>query len=107
LLKIEYEDSKQRDIVRDIIGKSLSVFQNYRGVDFRSFGNWEPEMAGAQVGFALLWLMPFTYPLMAGRRDTDVDRWCPRWPYVVGFGVICVGLQVFLQYARYVAVLKC
>ena len=30
----------------------------------------------------------------------------PRWPYVVGFGLICVGLQVFLQYARYVAVLK-
>ena len=30
----------------------------------------------------------------------------PRWPYVVGFGLICVGLQVSLQYARYVAVLK-
>ena len=30
----------------------------------------------------------------------------PRWPFVVGFGSICVLLQVLLQYARYVAVLK-
>ena len=30
----------------------------------------------------------------------------PRWPYVVGFGLTCVALQVFLQYTRYVAVLK-
>jgi NRAMP (natural resistance-associated macrophage protein)-like metal ion transporter len=115
------------------------------------------SQAGAQVGFALLWLMPFTYPLMAVTQEISarlgrttgrglagnirrhypswVAQSCiglllianvinlgadlgsmgdvtqmliggPRWPYVVGFGLICVGLQVFLQYARYVAVLK-
>ncbi|UFN47783.1 divalent metal cation transporter [Roseomonas sp. OT10] len=30
----------------------------------------------------------------------------PRWPYILGFTLLCIGLQVFLQYARYVAVLK-
>ena len=30
----------------------------------------------------------------------------PRWLIVVAFGVTCIGLQVLLQYARYVAVLK-
>ena len=111
------------------------------------------SQAGAQVGFALLWLMPFTYPLMAVTQEISarlgrttgrglagnirrhypswVAQSCiglllianvinlgadlgsmgdvthmliggPRWPYVVGFGLICVGLQVFLQYARYV-----
>ncbi len=30
----------------------------------------------------------------------------PRWLIVVAFGVTCVGLQVLLQYARYVAVRK-
>ena len=115
------------------------------------------SQAGAQVGFALLWLMPFTYPLMAVTQEISarlgrttgrglagnirrhypswVAQSCiglllianvinlgadlgsmgdvthmlvggPRWPYVVGFGLICVALQVFLQYTRYVAVLK-
>jgi len=30
----------------------------------------------------------------------------PRLAYVVGFGVLCAALQVFMQYARYVAILK-
>ena len=30
----------------------------------------------------------------------------PRWLLVVAFGLICIGLQVLLQYTRYVAVLK-
>jgi NRAMP (natural resistance-associated macrophage protein)-like metal ion transporter len=115
------------------------------------------SQAGAQVGFALLWLMPFTYPLMAVTQEISarlgrttgrglagnirrhypswVAQSCiglllianvinlgadlgsmgdvtqmliggPRWPYVISFGLICVALQVFLQYARYVAVLK-
>ena len=115
------------------------------------------SQAGAQVGFALLWLMPFTYPLMAVTQEISarlgrttgrglagnirrhypswVAQSCiglllianvinlgadlgsmgdvthmlvggPRWPYVVGFGLICVALQVFLQYTRYVKVLK-
>ena len=115
------------------------------------------SQAGAQVGFALLWLMPFTYPLMAVTQEISarlgrttgrglagnirrhypswVAQSCiglllianvinlgadlgsmgdvthmlvggPRWPYVVGFGLTCVALQVFLQYSRYVKVLK-
>ena len=111
------------------------------------------SQAGAQVGFALLWLMPFTYPLMAVTQEISarlgrttgrglagnirrhypswVAQSCiglllianvinlgadlgsmgdvthmlvggPRWPYVVGFGLVCVALQVFLQYTRYV-----
>jgi NRAMP (natural resistance-associated macrophage protein)-like metal ion transporter len=30
----------------------------------------------------------------------------PRLPYVVAFGVLCALLQIFMQYSRYVAVLK-
>jgi NRAMP (natural resistance-associated macrophage protein)-like metal ion transporter len=30
----------------------------------------------------------------------------PRWLYVAGFGGLCVYMQVFLVYARYVAILK-
>jgi NRAMP (natural resistance-associated macrophage protein)-like metal ion transporter len=30
----------------------------------------------------------------------------PRLPYVVAFGVLCGLLQIFMQYSRYVAVLK-
>jgi NRAMP (natural resistance-associated macrophage protein)-like metal ion transporter len=30
----------------------------------------------------------------------------PRWIYVLMFAAICIGLQLFLQYTRYVAVLK-
>jgi Mn2+/Fe2+ NRAMP family transporter len=30
----------------------------------------------------------------------------PRWGFVLGYAAVCIGLQVFLQYARYVAVLK-
>jgi NRAMP (natural resistance-associated macrophage protein)-like metal ion transporter len=30
----------------------------------------------------------------------------PRLAYVVGFGVLCVGLEVFMQYRRYVSLLK-
>jgi uncharacterized membrane-anchored protein len=63
--------------------------------------------------------MPFTYPLMAvtqeisarlsrttGDEVTQMLIGGPRWPYVVGFGLTCVALQIVLQYARYVAVLK-
>ena len=29
-----------------------------------------------------------------------------RWPYVVAFGLICIAMQVLLEYTRYVKVLK-
>ena len=115
------------------------------------------SQAGAQVGFGLLWLMPFTYPLMAVTQEISarlgrttgrglagnirhhyppwVAQGCigllllanvinlgadlgsmgavsqmvaggPRWPYVVAFGLICVVMQVLLEYTRYVKVLK-
>src|SRR5579859_7116996 len=115
------------------------------------------SQAGAQVGFALLWLMPFTYPLMAVTQEISarlgrttgkglagnirqhypswVAQSCiglllvanvinlgadlgsmgdvthmlvggPRWLFVVCFGLLCVLMQVWLQYTRYVAVLK-
>jgi NRAMP (natural resistance-associated macrophage protein)-like metal ion transporter len=115
------------------------------------------SQAGAQVGFALLWLMPFTYPLMAVTQEISArlgrttgrglagnirSRYPPwvaqtcfglllianvinlgadlgsmgavsqmltgglRWPSVVAFGLICIGMQVLLEYTRYVKVLK-
>jgi Natural resistance-associated macrophage protein len=116
------------------------------------------SQAGAQVGFALLWLMPpFTYPLMAVTQEISarlgrttgrglagnirhhyppwVAQGCIgllllanvinlgadlgsigavsqmlagglRWPYVVAFGLICIGMQVVLEYTRYAKVLK-
>jgi NRAMP (natural resistance-associated macrophage protein)-like metal ion transporter len=115
------------------------------------------SQAGAQTGFALLWLMPLTYPLMsvtqeisarlgrttghglAGNIRRHYPAWVaqtcialllianvinlgadlgsmgdvthmlvggPRWPFVIGFGVICVSMQVLLQYTRYVSILK-
>ena len=115
------------------------------------------SQAGAQVGFALLWLMPFTYPLMAATQEIsarlgrttgrglagNIRRYYPpwvarccialllianvinlgadlgsmgdviqmmiggsRWPYVVGFGIVCVAMQLLLEYTRYVKVLK-
>ena len=30
----------------------------------------------------------------------------PRWPYVIAFGLICIAMQVLLEYTRYVKVLK-
>ena len=113
------------------------------------------SQAGAQVGFALLWLMPFTYPLMAVTQEISarlgrttgrglagnirrqyppwVAQGCigllllanvinlgadlgsmgavaqmlaggPRWPYVIAFGLICIAMQVLLEYTRYVKV---
>ncbi|HTZ80712.1 MAG TPA: divalent metal cation transporter [Stellaceae bacterium] len=35
-----------------------------------------------------------------------VVGWGPRFPYVAGFGVLCVMLEVFMQYRSYVSVLK-
>jgi NRAMP (natural resistance-associated macrophage protein)-like metal ion transporter len=115
------------------------------------------SQAGAQAGFGLLWLMPFTYPLMAVTQEIsarlgrttghglagNIRRHYPpwaaltcitlllvanvinlgadlgsmgdvahmliggaRWPYLVGFGLISVVLQVLVQYTRYVAILK-
>src|SRR4051794_20241910 len=115
------------------------------------------SQAGAQAGFALLWLMPFTYPLMAATQEIsarlgrttgrglagNIRRHHPpwvaqgcigllllanvinlgadlgsmgavsqmlagglRWPYVVAFGLICIAMQVLLEYTRYVKVLK-
>jgi Natural resistance-associated macrophage protein len=37
------------------------------------------SQAGAQVGFALLWLMPFTYPLMAVTQEISA-RLAGAWP---------------------------
>src|SRR5690242_5133148 len=115
------------------------------------------SQAGAQVGFALLWLMPFTYPLMAVTQEISarlgrttgrglagnircqyppwVAQGCigllllanvinlgadlgsmgamsqmlaggPRWLYVIAFGLICIAMQVLLEYTRYIKVLK-
>ena len=115
------------------------------------------SQAGAQAGFSLLWVMLFTYPLMAvvqeisgrigrttghgiaGNLRQHFRPWValsaigimliantinlgadlgamgdignllvggPRWPFVVGFGSICIAMQVLLQYVRYVAVMK-
>lgn len=115
------------------------------------------SQAGAQFGYATLWLMLFTYPLMAAIQEISArigrttghglagnvrrhypswvalsciatllganvinlgadlgsmaDVTCivfggPRWVFVIIFGMICVGTQVLVQYARYVAVLK-
>ncbi len=105
------------------------------------------SQAGAQLGFSCLWLMPFTYPLMAVTQEisarigrttghgiagnirrhypASVGHMCitlllvanvinlgadlgsmgnvvqmlsggPRWLFVGAFGLLCVGLQVFL-----------
>src|ERR1700726_3443450 len=115
------------------------------------------SQAGAQFGYALIWTMVFTYPLMtAGQivsarmgRTTgrgiagNLRQHCPSWLltaivtlllianpinigadlgamadasrlvlggpqvlYVLLFAAICIGLQIFLQYSRYVSVLK-
>jgi NRAMP (natural resistance-associated macrophage protein)-like metal ion transporter len=115
------------------------------------------SQAGAQFGFATLWLMPFTYPLMGVTQEisarigrttglglagnvrrhypSGVALGCisvllianiinlgadigsmgavagiicggPRWMFVIAFGLICIGMQVLLQYARYVAMMK-
>ena len=59
------------------------------------------SQAGAQVGFALLWLMPFTYPLMAVTQEIsarlgrttgrglagNIRRHYPPW-----VAHVCIGL---------------
>jgi NRAMP (natural resistance-associated macrophage protein)-like metal ion transporter len=115
------------------------------------------SQVGAQLGFSSLWLMLFSYPLMAVTQEISarIGRitgrglagnlrryyapWIgvscilllllaniinlgadlgamgdaaatvvggPRAAYVVGFGVLCITMQVLIQYARYVSVLK-
>jgi len=115
------------------------------------------SQAGAQFGFAVLWLLPFSYPLMAVTQEISarigrttgrglagnirryyppwVAQTCiglllianvinlgadlgsmgdvvqmlaggPRWAFVIVFGLVCVGMQVLLQYTRYVSVMK-
>src|ERR1700730_18558998 len=113
--------------------------------------------AGAQLGYAITWTMPFTYPLMAviqeisgrigrttgkgiaGNISQHYPNWLlqaivvllfmanilnigadlgamgdaltlliggPRLLYVVLFGAFCGLLQIFMQYSRYVGVLR-
>ena len=115
------------------------------------------SQAGAQLGFNSLWLMLFSYPLMAATQEIsarigrttgrglagNLRRHYPPWVatsciglllvanvinlgadlgamgdvaatviggsttvYVIAFGVICMALQVFIQYSRYVSILK-
>jgi NRAMP (natural resistance-associated macrophage protein)-like metal ion transporter len=115
------------------------------------------SQAGAQFGFAISWIMLFTYPLIAsiqqisarigrttgkgiaGNLRQHYPNWLlqgivallfvantinigadlgamagalglliggPRLIYVIAFGSLCAILEVFMAYARYVAVLK-
>ncbi|HEX4173840.1 MAG TPA: Nramp family divalent metal transporter [Acetobacteraceae bacterium] len=115
------------------------------------------SQAGAQLGFGCLWLMLFSYPLMAATQEIsarigrttgrglagNMRRHYPAWvgtscillllianvinlsadlgamgdvgaaiiggpraAYVVAFGTFCMLMQVLVQYARYVAILK-
>ena len=115
------------------------------------------SQAGAAMGFGSLWMMLFSYPLMAVTQEISarigrvtgeglaggLRRFYPAWlvqgcivllvtaniinlgadlgamgdatalviggprlAYVLVFGAICVVMQVFLQYTRYVSVLK-
>ena len=115
------------------------------------------SQAGAQFGFAISWIMLFSYPLMvaiqqisarigrttgkgiAGNLRQHYPNWLlqgivalllvgntinigadlgamadalrllmggPSLIYVIAFGALCAILQVFMAYARYVAVLK-
>jgi hypothetical protein len=45
-----------------ILGPTGCLDDDLSGIAFQS-------QAGAQTGFALLWLMPFTYPLMAVTQE--------------------------------------
>ena len=40
------------------------------------------SQTGAQAGFALLWLMPFTYPLMAVTQEISAPLGPDDWPWV-------------------------
>lgn len=115
------------------------------------------SQTGAQFGYALAWIMLYTYPLMAavqmisarigrttghglaGVLRLHYPNWllqivvllllaanvinlgadlgamadaarlllpAPAWLYLLFFAAVCVSLQVFLQYTRYVSVLK-
>ena len=115
------------------------------------------SQAGAQLGFGCLWLVLFSYPLMAVTQEIsarigrttgrglagNIRRHYPSWVatgcillllianvinlsadlgamgavgatviggpravYVIGFGMFCMLMQVLLQYARYVSLLK-
>jgi len=115
------------------------------------------SQVGAQLGFTSLWLMVFSYPLMAVTQEVsarigrttgrglagNLRNHYPPWVatgcislllianiinlgadlgamgdvaatliggshtiYVIAFGLLCMAMQVFIQYARYVSVLK-
>jgi NRAMP (natural resistance-associated macrophage protein)-like metal ion transporter len=115
------------------------------------------SQVGAQLGFTSLWLMVFSYPLMAVTQEVsarigrttgrglagNLRRHYPPWVavaciallltanilnlgadlgamgdvaatliggshtiYVIGFGLMCMSMQIFIRYARYVSVLK-
>lgn len=115
------------------------------------------SQAGAQFGYAMSWIMLFTYPLMAAVQEIsarigrttghgiagNMRKHYPAWLlrtlvvllcvantvnigadlgamgealslliggpqllYAIMFGVLCAALQVYMAYARYVAVLK-
>jgi NRAMP (natural resistance-associated macrophage protein)-like metal ion transporter len=115
------------------------------------------SQAGAQFGYALGWVMLFSYPLMGAIQEIsarigrvtghgiagNLRRHFPAWLlrgvvflllvanvinlgadlgamaealhlliagptklYVIGFAVVCAGLEIFSRYARYVAILK-
>ena len=115
------------------------------------------SQAGAQLGFNSLWLMLFSYPLMAATQEIsarigrttgrglagNLRRHYAPWvatsciglllvanvinlgadlgamgdvaatviggsstAYVIAFGISCMAMQVFIQYSRYVSILK-
>ena len=115
------------------------------------------SQVGAQFGFAMAWVMLFSFPLMAAIQEisarigrvtgngiaANIRRHYPPWLlhgvvalvlvaniinlgadlgamgdalrlliggpqllYVVGFGALCAGLEIFMRYRRYTALLK-
>lgn len=68
------------------------------------------SQAGAQFGFGMLWLMPFTYPLMAGIQETCADlgrvtgrgiagnlrRHYPRWIMLIMVAMLATANTINL-----------
>src|SRR6267142_431679 len=67
------------------------------------------SQAGAQLGYGIGWTMLLTFPLMAAIQEISarVGRVTGRGiAYVLLFRVTSVAAHIFLDYKRYVAVLK-
>src|SRR4051812_18586777 len=70
--------------VRDGLGPYLAVY-------LLTVQHWDEERIGVVMSMA-----DAVYLLLPG----------PRWLYILLFAGVCLYMQVFLQYTRYVAVLK-